>query len=204
MSTSIITLLVAQKLNDENYKQWKSNINTILMIDDLRFVLQEDCPQAPAPNATVAVRNIYDRWIKANDKAKVDILASISDVLAKKHENSVITKEIMDSLQSMFGQPSSQARHEALNSIYNSRMKKDSSVREHVLNLMVHFNVAESNMTVIDEQSQVCFILESLPKTFLPFCSNAEIDSLRQFDAREMTLKVRIGEVVSVVAVTFS
>ncbi|XP_022154837.1 uncharacterized protein LOC111022000 [Momordica charantia] len=121
------------------------------MIDDLRFVLQEDCPQAPAPNATMAVRNAYDRWIKANDKAKVYILSSISDVLAKKHEDTVTAKEIMDSLQSMFGQPSSQARHEALKFVYNSRMKKGSSVREHVLNLMVHFNVAESNAAVIYE-----------------------------------------------------
>ncbi|XP_022152352.1 uncharacterized protein LOC111020095 [Momordica charantia] len=152
MSTSIIALLAAQRLNGENYKQWKSNLNTILVIDDLKFVLQEDCPQASAPNATVAVRIAYDRWIKANDKAKVYILASISDVLAKKHEDTITAKEIMDSLQSMFGQPSSQARHEALKFIYNSRMKEGSSVREHVLNLMVHFNVAESNGAVIDEQ----------------------------------------------------
>ncbi|XP_022155999.1 uncharacterized protein LOC111022974 [Momordica charantia] len=134
--------------------------------------------KAPLPNAARASRDAYDRWIKANDKAKVYILASISDVLAKKHENMVNAQEIMDSLRDMFGQPSIQARHEALKFIYNSRMKEGTSMQEHVLNLMVHFNVAEMNGAVIDEGSQVSFILESLSKSFLQFRSNAVMNKI--------------------------
>ncbi|XP_022156712.1 uncharacterized protein LOC111023556 [Momordica charantia] len=89
------------------------------------------------------------------DKANVYILASTSDVLAKKHESMVTAREIMDSLQDMFGQPSIQARHNTLEFIYNSCMKERTSVREHVLNLMVHFIVAEVNGAVIDEGSQM-------------------------------------------------
>ncbi|XP_022151295.1 uncharacterized protein LOC111019259 [Momordica charantia] len=151
MSASIIALLATEKLNSENYKQLKSNLNIILVINDLRFVLQEERPLAPALDATVAVHKFYDRWIKANDKAEVYILTSISNVLAKKHENMVTAKEIMDSLQSMFGQSSSQAQHEVLKFVYNSCMKEGLSVREHVLNLMIHFNMAETNEAIIDE-----------------------------------------------------
>ena len=46
-------------------------------------------------------------------------------------------------------------------------MKEGTSVREHVLDMMIHFNVAEVNEAVIDEKSQVSFIMESLPKSFL-------------------------------------
>nr|WP_277543858.1 hypothetical protein [Halomicroarcula sp. FL173] len=42
-------------------------------------------------------------------------------------------------------------------------MKEGTSVREHVLDMMVHFNVAEENEAVIDEKSQVSFIMMSLP-----------------------------------------
>ena len=78
----------------------------ILVIHDLHFVLIEECPQTPATNANRNVREAFDWWIKANDKARVHILASMSDVLAKKHESLIIAKEILDSLKDMFGQPS--------------------------------------------------------------------------------------------------
>ena len=94
------------------------------------------------------------------------ILASISDVLAKKHDVMGTAKEIMESLKGMFGQPSFSLRHEAIKYIYNCCMKEGTSVREHVLDMMVHFNVAEENEAVIDEKSQVIFIMISLPKSF--------------------------------------
>ena len=48
------------------------------MIDDLRFVLTEECPQNPTFNANRTSREAYDRWIKANEKAYVYILARMS------------------------------------------------------------------------------------------------------------------------------
>ena len=103
MTNSIVQLLASEKLNGDNYNTWKSNLNTILVIDDLKFVLTEECPSNLSSNANQTVRDTYDRWIKANEKARVYILASISDVLAKKHDVMGTTKEIMESLKGMFG-----------------------------------------------------------------------------------------------------
>ena len=86
MSSSIVALLKNEKLTGENYSTWKSNLNTILVIDDLRFVLTEKCPPILARNASQSVRDAHDRWTKVNDKARVYILASLSDALNKKHE----------------------------------------------------------------------------------------------------------------------
>ncbi|TYK22241.1 gag/pol protein [Cucumis melo var. makuwa] len=122
--SSIVQLLGSKKLNGDNYAAWKSNLNTILVVDDLRFVLTEECPQTPASNANRASRKAYDRWIKANEKAHVYILTSMSDVLAKKHESLATAKEIMDSLKGMFGQPEWSLRHEAIKYIYNKCMKE--------------------------------------------------------------------------------
>ena len=120
MSSSIIALLKNEKLTGKNYTTWKSNLNTILVVYDLRFVLMEECPPVPARNAPQTVRDAYDRWTKANDKARVYILASLSDVLAKKHEAMVTARMIMESLQEMFGQPSIQIRNKTLKFIYNA------------------------------------------------------------------------------------
>ncbi|KAA0060254.1 gag/pol protein [Cucumis melo var. makuwa] len=154
MTTATLNMLAADKLNGNNYASWKNTINIVLIIDDLKFVLVEECPQVPAANATQTVREPYERWAKGNEKGRAYILASLSEVLAKKHESMLTAREIMDSLQEMFGQASYQINHDALKYIYNARMNEGASVREHVLNMMVHFNVAEMNGAVIDEASQ--------------------------------------------------
>ncbi|KAA0056221.1 gag/pol protein [Cucumis melo var. makuwa] len=96
----------------------------------------EECPPFPTQNASQSVKDAYDRWTKANDKARLYILASMSDILSKKHEIMVTARQIMDSLREMFGQPSIQIKQEAIKYVYNARMKEDQSVREHVLDMI--------------------------------------------------------------------
>ena len=93
----------------------------ILVVDDLRFVLMEECPLVPTRNVSQTVRDAYNRWTNANEKVRVYILASLSDVLAKKHEAMVNAWMIMESLKEFFGYPSIQIWNEALKFIYNAR-----------------------------------------------------------------------------------
>ncbi|TYK01661.1 gag/pol protein [Cucumis melo var. makuwa] len=102
----------------------------------------------------------------------------MSDVLAKKHESLATAKEIMDSLKGTFRQPEWSVRHEEIINIYTKRMKEGTSVREHVLDMMMHFNIAEVNGGAIDEVNQVSLILESLPKSFIPFLTNAFLNKI--------------------------
>ncbi|XP_038880329.1 uncharacterized protein LOC120071969 [Benincasa hispida] len=98
-----VQLLASDKLTGDNYATWKLKLNTILVIDDLQCILTKECPPIPSSNANRNVRDAYDRWIRANEKACAYILASISDVLAKKHESMSIARGIMESLHRMFG-----------------------------------------------------------------------------------------------------
>ena len=84
----------------------------------------------------------------------------------------------MESLKGMFGQTSFSLRHDAIKYVYNCRMKEGISIKEHVLDMMIHFNVAKVNGAVIDEKSKVSFIMESLPKSFLQFCTNAMMNKI--------------------------
>ena len=78
----------------------------------------------------------------------------------------------------MFGQPSIQIKQEAIKYVYNARMKKGQSVKEHILNMIVNFNVVQMNGAVFDEKSQVSYILKSLSKSFLLFHSNVEMNKI--------------------------
>ena len=103
MSNPIISILANEQLSGENFVKWKSNMNIILLCDNYKFVLTEECPPVPAGNATRNVREAYDRWIATNNKARCYLLAGMSDVLRAKHENMETAYEIMESLQRMFG-----------------------------------------------------------------------------------------------------
>ncbi|XP_038885939.1 uncharacterized protein LOC120076247 [Benincasa hispida] len=153
--SSLVQLLASDNLIGDNYATWKSNLSIILVIDDPRYVLTEKCPPVPSSNANKNVRDAYDRWIKTNEKAHTYILANISNVLAKKHESMSTTKEIMESLHGMFGQPFFSLRRDAIKYVYNCCMKAVVFVREYVLDMMVHFNVAEVYGVVVDEKSQL-------------------------------------------------
>ncbi|XP_038880420.1 uncharacterized protein LOC120072071 [Benincasa hispida] len=106
MTSTTLNLLSVDKLNGNNYTSWRSIINTMLIIDDLRFILVEECPQVPAVGVSRNVRNAYESWVKANEKPRAYILASLSEVLSKKHKTIVTARQIMDSLREMFRQSS--------------------------------------------------------------------------------------------------
>ena len=56
-SNPIIALLANEKLNGNNYVKWKSNINIVLICENQKFVLTEECPPDPTPLPLV----VYER-----------------------------------------------------------------------------------------------------------------------------------------------
>ena len=141
-------------------------INSYLSKKKKKFVLTEECPLEPPTNASRTVRERYDSWIHSNNKARCYMLASMNDVLRKKHEDTETAYEIWESLQAMFGQQSDQCRHEATRSYMNAKMKKGVSAKEHVLNMINRMHETEIHGATIDERTQVSIILESLTPTF--------------------------------------
>ena len=56
----IIALLANEKLSGDNFVKWKSNINIMLICENKKFVLTEECPAEPPVNASRIVRERYD------------------------------------------------------------------------------------------------------------------------------------------------
>ena len=72
MSRSIVKLLAYEKLIGNNYTTRKSNLNTILVNHDLKFVLTNECPLNPGSNANWTVWDEYDKKGKGKDKIPTD------------------------------------------------------------------------------------------------------------------------------------
>ena len=86
----------------------------ILVNDDLCFVLIKECSSFPTWNTSQNVRDAYNHQTKANDKAHVYLLSSMSNILSKKHETMVTTRQIMDSLQEMFKKNKRESKYDLL------------------------------------------------------------------------------------------
>ena len=71
--------------------------------------------------------------------AKCYILASISNIPQTKHQNLETATKIMDSFQQMFGKSTHFVRQAAMKGIMNSKMGKDTRVRDHVLKMRLRF-----------------------------------------------------------------
>ena len=93
-SNPIIALLAHEKLDGDNYIKWKSNINIVLICENQKFVLTEECPPEPHATASRNVREKYDSWQLANNKARCYMLVCMNDVLRTKHENMETAYEI--------------------------------------------------------------------------------------------------------------
>ena len=67
MANPIVALLSRTVLTGENFQKWKSDLNIVLMSENMRFILTDPCPPVPAANAQRAVRDNYERWMNANN-----------------------------------------------------------------------------------------------------------------------------------------
>ena len=50
-SNPINALLANEKLSGDNFIKWKSNINIVLICENKKFILTEECPPEPHANA---------------------------------------------------------------------------------------------------------------------------------------------------------
>ena len=81
MANTIVALLSRTVLTGENFQKWKSDMNIVLMSENIRFILIDPCPPINAANAQQAMRENYDRWMNTNNRAISYMLASIFDTL---------------------------------------------------------------------------------------------------------------------------
>ena len=135
-------------------------------------MLTQPCPSFPSLDAHLEEKQRYDRWQKSNEMAKCYILVSISNVLQHQMRDVELASDIMLSLKEMFGEQGRFARHETVRQIYNTKMAKSTSVREHCLRMISNLNTLEVLGADINGESQVDMILQSLPESFKEFRLN--------------------------------
>ena len=98
MANPIMQLLANNTLTGENFPKWKSNLNIVLISENIRYVLTDEMPTEPSRNAPQSVKDKFDRWVVAGNRPIAYILASISDTLRAKVEHKNTGAKIMECL----------------------------------------------------------------------------------------------------------
>ncbi|WP_217565596.1 hypothetical protein, partial [Micrococcus sp. GbtcB5] len=70
------------------------------------FVLTEPSPEVPGDNASKAVKEKYERWQKANDKALYSMLSSMVGTLKTRFSKTEEAAEVTTKLTELFGKAS--------------------------------------------------------------------------------------------------
>ena len=125
-------MLSKDVLLGDNFQKWKSNLNIVLVGENLRYILNILRPPPPNNNATRLVREEYGYWVTSNNKAIAYILATMSDVLWEKFEVKETAVEILNSLYEIFGQKNKQTCIEIIGKYTTTRMKTGTPLGDHV------------------------------------------------------------------------
>ena len=199
----LLNIIMEHKLTGDNYKEWKRNLMLVLTCEKYKFVLQDKCPANNCEART--------KWKDANDVAKCYIIGSISASLQSQHEGLATAKEIMESLEQMFGGQETLARQTAIANIMNSKMKPGTPVKDHMIKLMGYFAEAKDNGASLEPKIQSEMVFSSLSKDFVGFraaynLGEKELDLtqlMKQLQSYELMLnggKQVVGEVNLTVA----
>ena len=78
---SPLTTILTQKVNRNNFIDWKRNLDIVLTTEDHAYVLTTACPKEPAACATTVARREFKKWRKSNGMARCYMLASMAGVL---------------------------------------------------------------------------------------------------------------------------
>nr|XP_016478993.1 PREDICTED: uncharacterized protein LOC107800349 [Nicotiana tabacum] len=87
----------------------------------------------------------------------------MANILQHQHQSMGSVYDMLESLKEIFNEKNRAAKQTAMKSLLNTKMAEGSSVRDHVLKMMGLLNELEVLGAVIDKESQVEMVLQTLP-----------------------------------------
>nr|XP_009796707.1 PREDICTED: uncharacterized protein LOC104243242 [Nicotiana sylvestris]XP_016435450.1 PREDICTED: uncharacterized protein LOC107761707 [Nicotiana tabacum] len=111
----------------------------------------------PGDDAMDDEQKVYQKWVKADEMARCNILASMSNVLQYQHQSMESAYDILENLKEMFGDQNRGAKQTAMKALLNTKM------------------VLGAN---IDKDTQVEMIMQTLSASFQQFRINYNMNKM--------------------------
>ncbi|XP_016546490.2 uncharacterized protein LOC107846696 [Capsicum annuum] len=120
----------------------------------------------------------YEKGIKADEMTRCYILASMANVLQHQHQSMTTAYDMFKSLKEILGEQNRPVKHTVMKARLTIKMVKETLVREHVFKMMSLLNELKILNAVIDMESKVEMVLQTLPDSFQQFCLNNNMNNM--------------------------
>ncbi|XP_031394396.1 uncharacterized protein LOC116205848 [Punica granatum] len=150
-------ILSDNRLTGPNFSNWLRNLNIVLNMEALGYILETQEIELPGGDATSDQQDAYDQWSVDDTKVRCYMLASMSNELKRQHENMKSSREILKNLRELYGENSMTARYEISNELFRARMQEGTKVAAHVQKMINLIQQLEKLEFQMDKELHVDF-----------------------------------------------
>ncbi|XP_016546403.2 uncharacterized protein LOC107846561 [Capsicum annuum] len=140
-------------------------------------MLVEKCPDKSYEPTNYEIK-AYNKWVKADERARCYILASMANMLQHQHQSMITIYDMLESVKEIFREQNCVAKNTSMKAFFTTKMVEGTSVMEYVLKMLSLLNDLEILGAVIDKESQVEIVLQTLPDSFPQFCLNYNMNKM--------------------------
>ena len=141
------------------------------------YVLTDQTPEEPTPNAHSAVQGIYLKWLNNCTMVRCIMWAIMNNEFSHKFEE-VQSENMLKMLNESFGTLNDIERYKTSCTIFNAWMREEVSVIDHVLYMIEQIEHLSKLDFLLHEQLVKDAIMNFLSKSYLPFLSHYRITKL--------------------------
>ena len=174
---SLRVFLEKEKLNGNNFLDWFRQLKLVLRQEGKMVTIEEALPEAPAANATRAIRDAYEKRVKDTEDITCFILSTMIPELQKQMDH-LSAFDLIAQLKEMFQQQARQERFECLKTVLGSKMADGGNVSAHVLRMKANVERMERLGFTIGRELAVDLILWSLPTAYDQFVMSYHMHSM--------------------------
>ena len=125
----------------------------VLTAENHKMVLTKPYPIKLIDESDKEDKKAYKTWMRSDEIARCYIFASMNNVLQQQHSHFEIAKSVINNMGNMFGDQTRQAKQAAIQKLINYRMRPQTPVRVHMLEVIIILNDMEIIGALIDEET---------------------------------------------------
>ncbi|XP_028084661.1 uncharacterized protein LOC114285766 [Camellia sinensis] len=161
-----------EALSGTNFKKWKEQIEIVLGIMDLDYVLREPAPTKPNDTSSKEHMGLYEKWEHSNRLSLMIMKGSITPAIQGAIPVSESALSYMKSIEEQFIGTSKSLASTLMIKMMTMKYDGFSGVREHILKMNDMVSQLKGMDMEISEGFLVHFIMTSLHAQFGPFKIN--------------------------------
>src|SRR5581483_240379 len=176
---SLRSILEKDKLTGSNFLDWERNLQIVLRHERKWYVLEEPLGEAPAANASAAIRNVYQK--RSDDLLDVGclMLATMSPELQTGLMNTN-AYDMIRQLRDMFQMQARTERYDATRALNACKMAKGTSVSAHVMKMKRLLDHLERLGHPVPLKLATDTILNSLSDDYKQFVINYNMNNMEK------------------------